>query len=79
GLNSTGPHLFGVVGREIGKVAGFNYSVGMAGIGGNWDAATLDTFLAKPKGFVADTKMNFSGLKKATDRVNLIAYLQTIK
>jgi len=79
GVNSTGPHLFGVVDREIGKVAGFNYSAGMAGIGGNWDAATLDAFLKKPKDFVADTKMSFSGLKKATDRVNLIAYLETIK
>lgn len=79
GVNSTGPHLFGVVDREIGKVAGFNYSAGMASIGGNWDAATLDAFLKKPKDFVADTKMSFSGLKKATDRVNLIAYLETIK
>ena len=79
GVNSTGPYLFDVVDREIGKVAGFNYSAGMAGIGGNWDAATLDAFLKKPKDLVADTKMSFSGLKKAADRVNLIAYLQTIK
>ncbi len=79
GANSTGPHLFNVVDREIGKVAGFSYSSGMSGIGGNWDAATLNTFITKPKSMISDTKMSFSGLKKETDRANLIAYLMTIK
>lgn len=79
GANSTGPHLFDVVDRAIGKVAGFSYSAGMSGIGGNWDAATLNEFITKPKAYISDTKMSFSGLKKETDRANLIAYLQTIK
>ncbi len=79
GANSTGPHLFGVVDREIGKVGGFNYSSGMAGIGGNWDAATLNALITKPKSMISDTKMSFSGLKKETDRANLISYLMTIK
>jgi len=79
GVNSTGPYLFGVVGREIGKVADFSYSSGMSSKGGNWDPATLNTFITKPKDFVPGTKMSFSGLKKETDRANLIAYLMTIK
>jgi cytochrome c len=79
GVNGTGPSLFGVVDREIGKAAGFNYSAGMAGIGGTWDAATLNTFVTKPKAMISDTKMSFSGLKKETDRANLISYLMTIK
>ena len=79
GVNSTGPYLFGIVDREIGKVAGFSYSAGMSGIGGNWDAVTLNAFITKPKAFIADTKMSFAGLKKEKDRANLIAYLQTIK
>ncbi len=79
GANSTGPHLFGIVDREIGKVAGFGYSGGMAGIGGNWDIATLNTFIAKPKALISDTKMSFAGLKKDADRANLIAYLQALQ
>jgi cytochrome c len=79
GMNSTGPHLFGVVDREIGNVAGFSYSAGMSSIGGTWDTATLNTFLTKPKKFIADTKMTFSGLKKEADRANIITYLMTIK
>ncbi len=79
GANSTGPYLFGIVDREIGAVAGFNYSAGMSGIGGNWDAATLNEFITKPKAFISDTKMSFSGLKKETDRANLVSYLMTLK
>lgn len=79
GANSTGPHLFGIVDREIGKVAGFGYSGGMSGIGGTWDIATLNTFLKKPKKFISDTKMSFAGLKKDMDRANLITYLMTVK
>jgi len=79
GANITGPHLFDVVDRAIGKVGGYNYSSGMVGIGGNWDAATLNAFITKPKAFISDTKMSFSGLKKETDRANLISYLMTIK
>lgn len=79
GANSTGPHLFGIVDREIGNVAGFGYSGGMSGNGGTWDVETLNAFLTKPKAFIADTKMSFAGLKKDKDRANLITYLMTLK
>jgi cytochrome c len=79
GANSTGPHLFNVVDREIGKVAGFGYSGGMAGIGGTWDVEALNAFIKKPKDFISDTKMSFAGLKKDMDRANLITYLMTVK
>lgn len=77
GANDTGPTLYQIYDRAIGAIAGFGYSAGMAGIGGNWDAASLDRFIAKPKDMIADTKMSFAGIKKAKDRANLIAYLKT--
>ena len=79
GANGVGPHLFNVVDRPIGQIAGFGYSGGMASIGGNWDLDALNAFLKKPKAYISDTKMGFAGLKKETDRANLIAYLATIK
>lgn len=79
GKNSTGPFLFGVVGRAKGTAEGFSYSEAITGLGGEWTTADLNEFLTKPKDFAPGTKMSFAGLKKMKDRVNLIAYLSTIK
>lgn len=79
GANGTGPYLFGVVGRAIGGASGYDYSGTLAGLGGNWGHAELDGFLANPKKYAPGTKMGFAGLKKATDRANVIAYLETIQ
>ncbi|SVE55259.1 uncharacterized protein METZ01_LOCUS508113, partial [marine metagenome] len=45
-------------------------------IGGEWTYEELSEFLYKPKQYVEGTKMNFSGLKKAEDRANLILFLR---
>ena len=79
GKNKNGPHLFNVVDRTIAGVGGFDYSGTLAGLGGNWGINELDGFLANPKAYAPGTKMSFAGLKKGTDRANLIAYLQTIQ
>lgn len=79
GANGTGPHLFGVVNRDVAAIDGFGYSAGMSELGGVWDHEQLNAFLENPKGYVKGTKMGFSGLKKPADRANLIAYLETIQ
>ena len=79
GANGTGPHLFNVVNRDIAGIDGFGYSSVLADMGGDWGYAELDSFLENPKGFARGTKMSFSGLKKSSDRANIIAYLETIK
>jgi cytochrome c len=72
-----------VVGRVIASVPDFNYSDAMKefSAGGTkvWDDATLDAYLADPKAAVPQNKMAFPGVKKDTDRANLIAYLNTLK
>ena len=78
GANGTGPHLYGLVGRAIAGVAGYSYSDVIAGLGGNWGPDELNEWLANPKAFAPGNKMTFAGLKKDTDRADLIAYLQTI-
>jgi cytochrome c len=76
GRNKTGPALWNAVNRPLGASEGYAYSDALAGFGGAWDYAALNAFLAKPKGYISGTKMNFAGLKKPKDRANLIAWMR---
>ena len=78
GRNMTGPSLFGVVGRPAGKEAGFHYSPANRDSGLTWDTATLDRYLTNPREVVPHTIMGYGGLKDATKRADLIAYLATL-
>jgi cytochrome c len=75
GANGVGPHLWGVVGRDIASVGGYGYSDALTGLEGNWTLEALSGFLESPKGYASGTKMSFAGMKKVEDRVNLIVYL----
>jgi cytochrome c len=79
GVHGTGPSLFAIVDRDVAAIDGFSYSSGMTALEGSWTIDLLNAFLTKPKDVVAGTKMSFAGLKKDSDRANLIAYLQTTK
>ena len=76
GQNKVGPALWNVVDRPLGASEGYAYSDALADFGGAWDYAALNAFLAKPKGYISGTKMNFAGLKKPQDRANLIAWMR---
>lgn len=78
GADGTGPHLWNVMTRGVATAGGFAYSAGMKAHGGQWTYAELNHFLWKPKSVVADTKMNFIGVKKPEDRAAVIAYLRTL-
>ena len=41
-----------------------------------WEEETLFEYLENPKKYIAGTKMVFAGLKKASERNDLIAYLK---
>ena len=79
GKNRVGPNLFGIAGSKAATVKGYRYSKAMKASGLTWDDATLDKFLTKPKKFLPRTKMGFSGLKKADQRADVIAYLKSLK
>ena len=76
----VGPILNGVFGRKAGTADGYTrYSKGLTRAGNDglvWDLEHLDAYLANPKSLVTRTTMNFSGLKDAQDRADLIAYLR---
>lgn len=75
GSDAVGPHLNGVVGRDIAAVDGFSYSGGLSDKEGAWEPEKLSAFLEDPRGWAPGTTMGFAGLGKPEDRANVIAYL----
>ena len=78
GANAVGPHLAGIVGRNVGSADGYAYSEALAGMDEIWSYENLSAFLAAPSDWAPGTKMSYRGLKDAEDRADLIAYLETI-
>ncbi|MFN3777172.1 MULTISPECIES: cytochrome c family protein [Sphingomonas] len=75
GRNGVGPNLNGVIGRQAGSVAGFNYSPAMKASGLKWDDKTLNEFIAAPMKKVPGTRMPI-GVADPAKRAALIAYLK---
>ena len=63
-----------------GHHADFAYSDALKTSGENdhWTYTSLNHFLKKPKDYAPGTKMNFAGLKKTSDRADLVAYLRSL-
>ena len=78
GKNKVGPTLYGVYGSVAGRVDGFKYSKAMASSGIIWNEVALLGFLENPKKYLPGTKMSFSGLKKKSQRENVIAYFKSL-
>ena len=76
GKKKIGPHLQGIVGRQAASVEGYKYSKAMKAADIVWDEANLDEYLKKPKAFIKGTKMTFAGVKKESQRQDVIAYLK---
>jgi cytochrome c len=77
GPNKIGPNLWGLIGRPRASHEGFSYSSAMSGDHNPWTYELLFKFLKQPQAMVPGTKMSFAGLRSATDRINLLAYLRT--
>ncbi|MET0669828.1 MAG: cytochrome c family protein [Xanthobacteraceae bacterium] len=75
--NRVGPNLYGIVGRAKASVAGFNYSAAMKAKGGNWTIDELNAFVLNPKAVVPGTNMTFAGVPRATERADLLTYMNS--
>ncbi len=73
-----GPSLKGVSGRRSGTVANFKYSPAMVKARMTWNKANLDKYLAAPAKAVPGTYMTIA-VPNATDRADIVAYLDTLK
>ncbi|MCX7560394.1 c-type cytochrome [Sulfitobacter sp. F26204] len=77
--NRVGPHLNGIFGRHAGSDPEYKYSKSMDRAGDDglvWTEQTLDAYVENPKALVSKTRMNFRGIKDATERAHLLAYLR---
>lgn len=76
--NRIGPHLVGIFGRRAGTIKKYRYSKAMRESGIVWNDETLNAYLASPRKFVRGTRMVFAGLKKPSDREDVLAYLREV-
>jgi cytochrome c len=76
GANNVGPSLHGLFARKAGEIADFRYSPAMKRSGIAWTPETLDKFIADPQALVPGNRMPYAGMASASDRADLIAYLQ---
>ncbi len=74
----VGPNLYGVVGRDIARDPGFNYSPALQQKGGRWSFNEIYEWIGDPSELVPGNnmgKMGFAGLKDPQQRANVIAFL----
>jgi cytochrome c2 len=76
--NRVGPHLVGLIDREVASVDGFGYSDVLSGLGGVWDVDRLSAWLESPRDFAPGNRMSFRGITDEQDRADLIGYLQSL-
>jgi cytochrome c len=74
----VGPDLYGVLGRPVASVPGFNYSAALKAKGGTWTFDALDKWLLDPRADVPGTAMTFAGISNDKQRADVIAYLDTL-
>ncbi|XP_037674396.1 cytochrome c-like [Choloepus didactylus] len=76
GKHKTGPNLRSLFGWKTGQAPGFSYTDANKNKDIAWDNETLMEYLENPKKYALGTKMNFAGIKKKTEREDLMAYLK---
>jgi cytochrome c len=73
-----GPPLWGVIGRNVASVDGYEYSSALRATGGAWNRARLDRFLANPQVFAPGTNMDVGGVRDAAERAAVLDFLELL-
>lgn len=75
--NRVGPAHRGVFGRQAGTARDYEYSSALRQSKIVWDEANLERWLASPEQLIPGQKMGYA-VSDASDRADLIAYLQNV-
>src|SRR6185369_16351598 len=75
--HGVGPNLLGIIGRPVASAPGFAYSDALRNLGGRWDRARLDAFLADPTHVAPGNQMRFGGIASSAEREDIISFLET--
>ena len=73
-----GPPLWGVVGRDMASIEGFDYSDALRSKEGQWTFENLYEFIHSPREWAPGTKMAFAGIKSPEARADLLVFLRTL-
>ena len=76
GVHNVGPSLSGLFQRKAGSFDDYRYSPAMKRSNITWTPEELDKFITDPQVIVPANRMPYAGMTNATDRADLIAYLQ---
>jgi cytochrome c len=76
GVHNVGPSLAGIFQRKAGSFDDYRYSPAMKRSNITWTPEELEKFIADPQTVVPANRMPYAGMTNATDRADLIAYLQ---
>ncbi|MEQ8934191.1 MAG: cytochrome c family protein [Amphiplicatus sp.] len=77
GANSTGPNLWGVVGRPVASHEGFNYTSALKSFGGEWTYERLNHYIENSQSYVPGTAM-VQRFPKPEQRADILAFLHTL-
>ncbi len=73
--NKVGPDLNGVIGRNAGTEASYDYSEAMKKAGWVWNKSIFKEYITDPKKKLPGVKMLFPGIKDELNRDDLYAYV----
>ena len=74
--HKTGPNLHGLFRRKTGQAPGCSYMDANKNKGIAWGEAALMEYLENPIKYIPGIKIIFIGIKKSTEKEDLIAYLK---
>lgn len=73
--NGGGPHLVGIVGRDIGAVGDWRYSDALMEAEGVWTPERLNEWLINPDEYLPGNRMAYPGVSDEQERINIIGFL----
>lgn len=80
GARSTlGPNLWGVGGRRVGTLPGFNYSPALKNAGFLWSRDNLIIYITNPRAKIPGTRMTYAGQKNPRSAAAIADYLMSLK